>query len=186
MRILPLRPRESVRAGALHRLPDRWRLQRVHRRRPAILLRHSGDLQRYRSGTAALRGSDRLPLAAHGRRCAIGLASMASARPRISSRRWHDGRAATCSRSPALATPRRRNSRASWAPCGPVVPTSRRRRSLDAAIIFAPVGAAGAGRAARCRARRHSRLRRHPHEPDPKLSRTTSCGASASCAPSPT
>ena len=46
LRVLPRRPGEPVRPGALHRLPDRRRLCRVHRRRPALLLRHPGQLHR--------------------------------------------------------------------------------------------------------------------------------------------
>ena len=44
---------------------------------------------------------------------------------------------------------------------------------------------AGAGGAARGRARRHGCLRRHPHEPDSQAFPTTYCGASVWCAPSP-
>ncbi len=68
-------------------------------------------------------------------------ASTASATPRTSSRQVAAGRAGECSPSPGPATRRRRTSRASSAPSGRAAPTSRRREPLDAAIIFAPVGA---------------------------------------------
>ena len=121
------RPREPVRAGTLHRLSDRWRLRRIHRRRSALLLRHPRRLQRHRGRAAALRRPDRLPLAAHGRRGA-------AARPvRLRRRGAHHrpGRALAGPRGVCLHQPgrhaRRRHSRANWARSGPAVPISRRR-----------------------------------------------------------
>ena len=101
---------------------------------------------------AAVRGADRLPRAAHVRRGAAPRASTASAPPRTSSPRSRAGRAARCTRSPAPATTPPRPSRASSARSGRAPPTRQPPEPLDAAIIFAPVGAARPGsRCARSR-----------------------------------
>ena len=81
---------------------------------------------------------------------------------------------------------RRRSSRASSARTGPADSDERPPEELDAAIIFAPVGRARPGGAARRREGRHRRLRRHPHERHPVASPTSSSGASAWCARSRT
>lgn len=55
---------------------------------------------------------------------------------------------------------------AAWAGGSDEAPPER----LDAALIFAPAGGAGAGRAAGARQRRDRRMRRHSHERHPELS----------------
>ena len=69
LRLLPRRPRESLRPCPLHRLPDRWRLCLAHAGRCALLLSPAGRLQRRRSGAAPLRRADRLSLAENDGRC---------------------------------------------------------------------------------------------------------------------
>ena len=182
--VLPLRAREPVRAGALHRLSDRRRLRRVHRRRPALLLRHPRRLQRHRGGAAAVRRPDRLSLAAHGGRGA-------AARHLRLRRRGAHHRAGGALAGPGglrLHQPRRHRGagirprawRRMGGRLGPAPP-----EPLDAAIIFAPVGPLVPAALRAVAARRHGGVRRHPHEPDIPAFPTTSCGASASCAPSP-
>ena len=82
--VLPGRPGEPVRCGALHRLSDRRRLRRVHGRGRPLLFSDPGAVRRPRGGAAAVRRADRLSLAAHGRAPASGWASTASARRRTS------------------------------------------------------------------------------------------------------
>ena len=120
--------------------------------------------RRCRSGAADVRRADRLPHAAHGRRRA------AHRHLRLRRRRAHRRAggaargAARCSPSRARAIPTAqqfaRSLGADWAGGSDEPPPE----PLDAALIFAPVGDAGAGGAARDRARRHRGLRRHPHE----------------------
>ena len=184
LRILPRRPREPVRAGAFHRLPDRWRLRRIHRRRPALLLRHAGRLQRRAGRAAAVRRPDRLPRAAHGGRWRAARAL-----------RLRRRRAYHCAGGALAGTPRVRLHQPGRHRRAGVRARTRRgvgRRLRPAAARIArcrhhlcPGRPAGAGRVARGGARRHRGLRRHPHEPDSRASPTTSCGASASCARSP-
>ena len=98
-----------------------------------------GDVE---AAPAALRRADRLPRAAHGRRRASGSASTASAPRRTSSPRWRAGRGGACSPSPAPGDDGGAGaSPASWARTGPAAPTEPPPEPLDAAIIFAPVGA---------------------------------------------
>ena len=61
-------PGEPVRRGAVHRLSDRWRLRRIRRGRRPLLLSDPWVVRRPRGGAVAVRGADRLSLAAHGRR----------------------------------------------------------------------------------------------------------------------
>ena len=65
--VLPLRPREPLRAGTLHRLRSRRRLRGARRGRRALLLPDSSGLRRRPRGAAPLRRPDRLSLS-HGRR----------------------------------------------------------------------------------------------------------------------
>ena len=94
--------------------------------------------------------------------------------------------AAACSPSPARATPTAqdfaRELGAEWAGGSDQTPPE----PLDAAIIFAPVGRAGAGGAARGGARWHGGVRRHPHEPDPQLPVRHPVGGARWCARWPT
>ena len=55
----------------------------------------------------------------------------------------------------------------------PATPTDAPPEPLDAAILFAPVGEPGAGRAARAGPRRHARRRRHPPDRHPAAATTT-------------
>ena len=108
----------------------------------ALLLPAARPVSRRRGRAAAVRRPDRLPLAAHGRRGASASASTASAPPRTSSRRSRATRAArsTPSRGPGDAAGAGIRP-SSWAPSGPATRTTAPPEALDAAIIFAPVGA---------------------------------------------
>src|SRR5207244_4153371 len=71
--LLPHGAREPVRAGALHGLPDRRRVRRVHGGRRALLPCTAQGLRRRRGGTAPLCRVDRLPRArGRGGRGAVG------------------------------------------------------------------------------------------------------------------
>ncbi len=67
VRLLPLRPGEPLRPGALHRLPARRGLRRLHGGGPPLLLPHPRGLPGPAGRAAAVRGAHRLPLPAHGR-----------------------------------------------------------------------------------------------------------------------
>ena len=96
----------------------------------------------------------------------------------------HQG--ARSSPSRARRRRRRRRSRAGWARSGPAIRRPCRPEPLDAAIIFAPVGALVPAALRAVAQGRRRRLRRHPHERHPVASPTHSCGGSASCARWPT
>ena len=116
-----------------------------------------------RGRAAALRRADRLPLAAAGRRRRprLGLYGFGAAAHIVAQVAVHQGRRVFAftragdaeAQDFARSTRRRVGGASDDAPPEP----------LDAAIIFAPVGAAGAGGAPRRSARRVRRLRRHPH-----------------------
>ena len=139
--LLPLGPREPVRARPVHRLPARRRLRRAGGRRRALLLPDPGGLPGLQAAPllcAGLIGYRSLRLGGDAR----------AARPlRLRRRGPHHlpgGRApgpAGVRASHGRATPRPSASRcelgAEWA--GRLRP-SRRPEPLDAAIIFAPVG----------------------------------------------
>ena len=109
--------------------------------RARLLLSAARGTRRRACGAAAVRGTDRLPRAAHGRRRARASASMASARRRTSSRRSRSPKGARSSRSrDRRTTPGKRSrarSAAAWAGGSDAPPPA----ALDAALIFAPVGA---------------------------------------------
>ena len=90
---------------------------------------------------APVRRADRVPGAPDGRATPSGSGCTASAPRPTSSPRSPSARAGACSRSRAPRTPSRRRSRASWAPNGPATRWARPPEELDAAIVFAPVGA---------------------------------------------
>ena len=137
--LLRTRPREPLRPRPLHRLRHRRRICRAGGRRRALLLPASRRVTRRRrlrrscapgsSATASLR------LAGDAERSA----STASARPRTSSRRSRARRAGACSLHAAgrpAAQDFARELGAVWAGDSGAPP-----EELDAAIIFAPVGA---------------------------------------------
>ena len=151
--LLPVRAREPLRRGALHRLRPRRRLRGVRGRRRALLLPDPRAATRTTAGgAAALRRADRLPLAAPGRRRASGSACTASARRRTSSRRSRGTRAGACSPSSGAGDDAARSVRA------------RARRGVGGRSRRAAAGAARrrdhlrAGR--RARAGRAARARR--------------------------
>ena len=173
LRRLPLLPRragEPLRRAAVHRLHPRRRLCQPRRRRRALRLSARRAGRRRRDRAAAVRRADRLALAGDGRRRPSGSASTASAPPPTSSRRSRAGRAARSTPSPGrgddAAQDFARSLGAVWAGGSDELPPE----PLDAAIIFAPVGRAGAGGAARGAQGRPRGLRRHPHERHPELS----------------
>ena len=128
--LLPLRAREPLRAGALHRLHARRRLRGARGRRRALLPRRS----RRRAPTPRLApllcaGTDRLPGAAHVRRRraarAYGFGASAHLVCQVAA---HQGRRVfAITRAPATRSARR--SRAASAPSGRAGPTSCRRSS---------------------------------------------------------
>ena len=153
--VLHRRARKPVRRAAVHRLPHRRRLRRVRHRRHALLLALPDGYARRRGGAAPVRGPDRLSGTADGRR---GRAARAVRLRRGGAhlwRRWPRIRAGRSMPSRGQATTRRRRSPASLGATWAGGSTSRRPAELDAAIIFAPVGRAGASRAAGDRAGRH-------------------------------
>ena len=107
---------------------------------------------------------------APGRRCASGSGFTGSGRRRISWRRSRAIRAARSSRSRARATRAAqdfaRGLGAVWAGGSDETPPEK----LDAALIFAPVGALVPAALAATPQGRHGRLRRHPYERHPGLS----------------
>src|SRR5439155_20349951 len=66
--LLPPRPREPLPASEIYRLPPRWRLCRVSRRRRALLLSAAARILGLAGGTTALRRLDWLSRPAVGRR----------------------------------------------------------------------------------------------------------------------
>lgn len=163
LRLLPQRPREPVRAGALHRLPARRRLRRIRRRRPALLLRPARAVRRRRSGTAAVRRPDRLPRAAPRPR-------RATARP-VRLRRSRAHRRASGAppgpRGVRVHAPRRCRGAGLRARTGRRVGGRLRHHAARTAGCGDPVRTgrrAGAGRAGGDRQGRHRGLHRHPHE----------------------
>ena len=169
--LLPLRPREPLRARPFHGLRPRRRLRRASGRRRALLLspgRSIGATSRPRRCSAR---AHRLSLAAALRRCR-------APRPlRLRRRGTHRlpgrgrTRAAACSPSRGQATPRRRSS-----------PRTARRGVGSGARTGIPPSRStprsSSPRWARsCRPRSralapegYGRLRRHPHERHPRLS----------------
>ena len=147
-------------------LRHRRRLRRARRRRRALLLRAARGLRRPRGRAAAVRGADRPPRAADGRR-------RRAPRPlRLRRRRAH--------RLPGRAPPgparvrlhaRRRHRRAGVRARPRLRVGGRLTRpppeELDAAIIFAPVGALVPAALRALAPGRRRRLRRHPHERHP-------------------
>ena len=133
-------------------------------------------LRRRARGAAAVRRADRLPRLRDGRRGAARSASTASARRRTSSRRSRSRRGARCSRSRGPATATRRRSRrrlgVHWAGDSDAAPPA----PLDAALIFAPVGALVPAALAATARGRHGRLRRHPHERHPGVPLSAAVG----------
>ena len=180
------RPREPVPASALHRLRHRRRHGRVRRRRRALLLRDPARLSRRAGRAADVRRADRLSRAAHVRRRPAASACTDSAPPRTSSRRCarSQGRdvyaftRAGDEQTQAFA----RELGAVWAGASEEAPP----QALDAAIIFAPVGALVPLALAAVAPGGHGRVRRHPHVRHPRPSPTPRCGRSACCARSPT
>ena len=122
-------PGESVRPGALHRLYPGWRICRIHRRRPAILFSHTRILLRRRGGSAALRGTDWLPVTRARPARPGGSGFTALARRRTSSRKWRAFRDARFTRSRAGATGKGRGLPCRWARCGRGIPRLCRRRN---------------------------------------------------------
>ena len=132
---------KSLPIRALHRLSDRRRLRRMRPGRGRLLLSPAGADQRCRSGAAPVRRADRLPVLGQGRR---GPADRALRLRRGGPHRRPGGAATRAARSmpsPAPATQAAqdfaRGLGAVWAGPSNAAPPS----ALDAAILFAPVGA---------------------------------------------
>ena len=185
LRILPQRPREFVRPRAFtgYQIDGGYAELTVADQRYCFAI--DPRLRRRRGGAADVRRADRLPHAAHGRRCAAGRDL------RLRRRRPHRRAGHPPPRPPAVRVhppgrPRRRRiSPARSARNGPgarpaAARAARRRADLRAGRR------AGAGGARRHKEGRHRRQRRHPYERHSVLSRIASCGRSACCARSPT
>ena len=158
-----------MRPRALHRLPDRRRLCRADRRRPALLLCDRPALRRCRGGAADVRRADRLPHPADGRRRA------ADRDLRLWRRRAYRGAGgappgpADVRLHPARRSRRRRISRARSARNGPGARTQPPPEPLDAALIFAPVGALVPAALAATKKGGTVVCGRHPYERHPVL-----------------
>ena len=131
--LLPLRPREPLRAGPVHRLPARRGIRGAGGRRPALLLRAPGGLSGSAGGAAAVRRADRLPVAAALRRRGAG-------RPvwlrRVCPHHLPGGGAPGPARVRADAAGRRARpsaSRSGWAPRGRETPRAAPRSPRRAA-----------------------------------------------------
>ena len=182
------RPREPLRRRPLHRLRPRRRLRRVRRRRRALLLSHCRRAIRRSAGrAAALRRADRLPRAAHGRRRRARSASTASARRPTSSTQVarYQGREVYAFTRPGDTRGAAVRARARRG-LGRRLATRHPPAQLDAAIIFAPVGALVPAALRRRGQGRRGRLRRHPHERHPGVSLRAPLGRARACARSPT
>ena len=132
---------ESLPRRAIHRLSARRRLRGVRGRRRPLRVQAARRLRRCRGGAAAVRRADRLSLVPNGRR-------RATPRPlRIRRGGAHHRagggarRRARSTRSRRQATRRRSSLRASLGAVWAGASTEPPPRPLDAAIIFAPVGA---------------------------------------------
>ena len=167
--LLPERAREPLRPRSLHRLRRRRRLRRAGGRRRALLLPDPGRLPRRAGGAAALRGADRLPGAAAGRRRrADRLLRLRSLRPHPLSGRRPPGAARLRlhpggRRGDAGLRPRARR-RVGRLLRGPAARGARRRDRLR------PGRRPDARRAPRQRQGGTDHQRRHPHERHPRLS----------------
>ena len=175
--LLPLRPREPLRRRAVHRLRHRRRLRRARGRRRALLLPASRRLRRRAGRAAPLRGPDRLPVAAAGRRRASGSGIYGfGAAAHIVAQVARAPGAPACSPSRARATSRRSSSRSSSAPSGRA---TRRRRPRASSMPRSSSRRSGALVPAALKAVRkggHGRLRRHPHERHPGVSLRAALG----------
>ena len=141
LRVLPLGPREFVRPRAVHRLPDRRRLCRADCRRRALLLCDRPALRRCRGGAADVRRPHRLPHPAHGRatRALLGIYGFGAAAHIVAQVIRHQGRRRLRFTRPGdlAAQDFARSLGAEWAGGSDQPPPE----PLDAALIFAPVGA---------------------------------------------
>ena len=127
--------------GAVHRLRPRRRLRRVGRRRRALLLADSRGVRRPAGCAAPLRRADRLPGAAARRRRASGSGLYGFGASAHIVSRSRGTKAAACSRftrpGDDAAAAFALELGAEWAGAS----DEPRPEELDAAIIFAPVGA---------------------------------------------
>ena len=169
LRLLPKRPREPLRPRPLHRLPDRWRLCRADRRRPALLLRDStpsyGDVEAAPLLCAGLIGHRTFRMAGEGER--IGIYGFGAAAHIVAQVARYQGRRVFAFTAPGRhggagfrARPRRGLGRR----LGRGAARAARRRA-----DLRPVGALVPAALAATRQGRHRGLRRHPHERHPGL-----------------
>ena len=133
-------PRESLRPRPLHRLPDRRRLCRADRRRPALLLRDRpryGDVEAAPLMCAGLIGYRTLRMAGDAQ--LIGIYGFGAAAHIVAQVARHQGRRLFAFTRPGdlPAQDFARSLGAEWAGGSDEVPPE----PLDAALIFAPVGA---------------------------------------------
>ena len=139
VRVLPIGPREPMRAGAVHGLRPRRRLRRADRRGRALLLPDPRRLSRRPGRAAAVRGADRLPgarMAGDGDR--VGLYGFGASAHIVTQVLRHQGRRVVrlhaCRRRRGSGV--RPGAGCEWAGDALGPPPE----PLDAAIIFAPVG----------------------------------------------
>ena len=188
LRLLPQRPRESVRRAALHRLPDRRRLCRTTPSPTSATAfrcpRRYGDAEAAPLLCAGLIGYRALRMAGDARSAS---GSTASAPRRISSRRWraHQGREVF-----RLHPARRRAQAQDFA--------ARARRGVGRRLRRSRRPSRSTRRSSSRRSARSCRPRCAPcaraasvvcggiHMSDIPPSRTASCGRSGCCARSPT
>ena len=160
--------REPVRCAALHRLHARRRLRHPYDRRRALSsFRSSEDARSGRGRAAPVRGPDRLALARDGRRRADDRHLRLRRRGAYHRPGLPLAGPARSSPSPGPAMRPPKPSPARSAPNGRAARTTRRPTPLDAAILFAPVGALVPAALARRAQGRAGGLRRHSHERHP-------------------
>ncbi len=179
-RVLP-RGRENLcDRGPLHRLPPRRRLRRDA---PSPTSASASPLP---AGYADAQAAPLLCAGLIGYRALRAGRRRGAARPlRLRRRRAHRrARSRATQGRRVFAFTRagrrraRRRSRASSARTGPARRDEAPPEPLDAAIIFAPVGALVPAALRAVAQGRHGRLRRHPHERHPVVPLRRSCGAS--------
>ena len=180
--VLPVRPGESVRRAALHRLYARRRL------RDATRWRMRASVFRWPKTSMPRETAPLLCAGLIGWRSYRMAGAGRSARPLwLWRRRPHSGASRASGRAGASMPSRARATRPSqdfarslgavWAGGSDEMPPE----PLDAAIIFAPVGALVPARSARGEERRPRRVRRHSHVGHSELSLSAALGGTPAC-----
>ena len=137
--LLPDRARKPVRCTALHGLPDQWRLCRLHSRGGCVLLSAARELRGCVRGAAVVCGADRPSRAAHdGDAKALGIYGFGAAAHIVAQVAQFEQRSVYAFTRPgdSEAQTFARSLGCVWAGGSDEHPGT----TMDAAIIFAPVG----------------------------------------------